>query len=90
MVGPGGGLVRIEVSERYFHNQMKQGEKLLNQENRILLDSIAADLTQLRTRDLTYARGAVTVEPIRLIERELRLIFRDTQMAAMETMQLLN
>ena len=90
LVGPGGGLARIEVSEKYFRTQVKLGEKLINQENQKLLSAIAADLTQLRTRDLSYARGAVTVEPIRLIERELRLIFRDTQMAAMETMQLLS
>jgi len=90
LVGPGGGLARIEISERYLRNSVKSGEKILNQENQMLLNAIAADLTQLRTRDLTYARGAVTVEPIRLIERELRLIFRDTQMAAMETMNLLN
>lgn len=90
LVGPGGGIARIEVSERYFHNQVKRGEKLINQENQELLNAIASDLRQLRTHDLTYARGAVTVEPIRLIERELRLIFRDTQMAAMETMCLLN
>jgi hypothetical protein len=90
LVGPGGGLARIEVSERYFRNHVESVERLLNQENQKLLNAIAADLTQLRTRDLTYARGAVTVEPIRLIERELKLIFRDTQMAAMETMCLLN
>ena len=90
LVGPGGGLARIEVSQRYLRNQVKSGQKILQQENQKLLNAIAADLTQLRTRDLTYARGAVTVEPIRLIERELRLIFRDTQMAAMETMSLLN
>jgi len=90
LVGPGGGLARIEISERYLRNQVRLGEKLINQGNQKLLSAIAADLTQLRTRDLTYARGAVTVEPIRLIERELRLIFRDTQMAAMETMCLLN
>ena len=90
LVGPGGGLARIELSERYCRNQARIGERLINQENQELLNAIAADLTQLRTRDLTYARGAVTVEPIRLIERELRLIFRDTQLAAMETMCLLN
>jgi len=90
LVGPGGGLARIEVSERFFRDQVKNGEKLLDQENQKLLNAIAADLTQLRTRDLTYTRGAVTVEPIRLVERELRLIFRDTQMAAIETMRLLN
>lgn len=89
LVGPGGGLGRIEVSERYLRSQAKNGQRLLDQDNQGLLDAIAADLTQLRTRDLTYARGAVTVEPIRLIERELKLIFRDTQMAAIETMRLL-
>lgn len=87
LVGPGGGLARIEISEKYLQNQ-STNEQLINQDNQTFLNAIAADLTQLRTRDLTYARGAVTVEPIRLIERELRLIFRDTQMAAIETMQL--
>lgn len=88
LVGPGGGLARIEISERYLKNQSTNGQ-VLSQENQILLNAIAADLTKLRTRDVTYARGAVSVEPIRLIERELRLIFRDTQMAATETMRLL-
>ncbi len=81
IVGPSGGLARIELSERYFQNRDTDSQ---------LLDAIAADLTQLRTRDVTYARGAVTVEPIRLIERELHLIFRDTQMTAIETMRLLD
>lgn len=88
IVGPGGGLARIEISERYLRSQSQNGQ-VLTQENQMLLNAIAADLTQLRTRDTTYARGAVTVEPIRLIERELRLIFRDTQLAAVETMRLL-
>lgn len=81
VVGPSGGLVRVELSERYFYRQAYSDFKLL--------DAIAADLTRLRTRDTTYSRGEVTVEPIRLIERELQLIFRDTQMAALETMRLL-
>jgi len=89
IVGPSGGLVRIEVSERSLRNRVQISQDLLDQDNCRLFNSIAADLTQLRTRDTTYARGAVTVEPIRLIERELRLIFRDTQMAAIETMRLL-
>ena len=88
LVGPGGGLARIEISEKYLQSQSTNGQ-LINPESQIFLNAIAADLTKLRTRDLTYARGAVTVEPIRLIERELRLIFRDTQMAAIETMRLL-
>lgn len=89
LIGPGGGLIRVEVSEGYLRSQRRNGQGLLDQDNKNLLNAIAADLTQLHTRDLSYARGAVTVEPIRLIERELRLIFRDTQMAAIESMRLL-
>lgn len=80
IVGPSGGLARIEISQRYFENR-EDGTKLFN--------AIAADLIQLRTHDTTYARGAVTIEPIRSVERELHLIFRDTQMAATESMYLL-
>lgn len=80
LVGPSGGLARIELSARFFQNPVSDGT---------LLDAIGADLVRLRSRDTTYARGAVTIEPIRLIERELHLIFRDGQMAAMDTMRLL-
>ncbi len=80
MVGPGSGLARIELSAHYFQQPSQ---------DKVLLDAITSDLVRLRSRDNTYARGAVTIEPIRLIERELHLIFRDGQMAAMDTMRLL-
>ena len=80
IVGPGSGLTRIELSARYFQNSSK---------DKALLDAITSDLVRLRSRDDNYARGAATVEPIRLIEHELHLIFRDSQMVAMDTMRLL-
>lgn len=80
IVGPGSGLARIELSVRYFQHPTTDS---------ILLNAITADLVRLRSHDNTYTRGAVTIEPIRLIERELHLIFRDGQMAAMDTLQLL-
>jgi hypothetical protein len=80
IVGPSGGLVRVELSAQVLTTQIKTDWSIL--------DGIAAALTQLRTRDASYPRGAVTVEPIRAIEHELHLIFRDTQMAALETLHL--
>lgn len=36
----------------------------------------------------TYGRGAVTVEPVRAIERDLHLVFRDAPLSALETLHL--
>ncbi len=81
LVGPGGGLARIEMSGQYFLNNV--------QRDFALCDRIAAQLCELRTQDASYARGAVTLEPIRQIERELHLIFRDTRMVALDALHVL-
>lgn len=81
LVGPGGGLVRVEMSEHYFVNTA--------QCDFALCDRISSHLCGLRTQDATYSRGAVTLEPIRQIERELHLIFRDTKMVALDALHLL-
>lgn len=81
LVGPGGGIARIELSEEYFRT-CAQGDFSL-------CDVIASHLAGLRTRDTRYARGAVTLEPIRQIEREMHVIFRDTQMVALDALHLL-
>jgi len=81
IVGPGGGLARVEMSEQYFLNSI--------QRDFALCDDIAAQLSELRTHDANYARGAVTLEPIRQIERELHLIFRDTRMVALDALNLI-
>lgn len=81
VVGPAGGLARVELSGSYFRTFVGNDWSLL--------DAIAADLTMLRTRDSSYPRGAVTIEPVRTIERELHLIFRDTKMAAVESLWVL-
>lgn len=81
LVGPGGGLARVEMSEQHFVNTA--------QRDFTLCDRIATQLCELRTRGVSYARGAVTLEPIRQIERELHLIFRDTRMIALDALHLL-
>ena len=80
IVGPSGGLIRVELAEKFLASK--------EQADGSLFDGLAADLTRLRTRDTSYGRGAVTVEPIRAIERDLHLVFRDTPLSALETLHL--
>jgi hypothetical protein len=81
LVGPGGGLARIEMSEQYFRHSAQSDFRLC--------DRIGAQLCSLRTHDASYSRGAVTLEPIRQIEHELHLIFRDTRMVALDALHVL-
>ncbi len=54
-----------------------------------LLDAIAAHMNQLRTKDLAYARAAVTLEPIRVIEHRIQRLFHPTEQVTMSALNAL-
>jgi len=73
--GGADGLVRIELAQSHFEEHKNK--------DWALLDAIAAHLTRLRTRDYSYQRAAVTVEPIRTIEARLHGILLPRERVAM-------
>jgi hypothetical protein len=76
--GGADGLVRIELAQSYFEEH--------NCKDWTLLDAIAAHLTRLRTRDFSYQRASVTVEPIRTIESRLQGILLPRERVAMHAL----
>jgi hypothetical protein len=79
--GAANGLVRVELGKAHFEDHQQQDWSLL--------DAITAQLTQLRTKDSSYARAAVTVEPIRVIEQRIQRLFHPAEGIAMSALNVL-
>jgi len=79
--GAANGLVRVELGKAHFEDHQQQDWSLL--------DAITAQLAQLRTRDSSYARAAVTVEPIRVIEQRIQRLFHPAEGIAMSALNVL-
>jgi hypothetical protein len=79
--GATNGLVRVEIGKTHFENYQQKDESLLN--------AITAHMTQLRTRDSTYLRAAVTVEPIRVIENRIQRLFHPIEQVSMSALNAL-
>jgi hypothetical protein len=79
--GATNGLVRIELGKAHFENYQRGDLTLLN--------AIAAYVTQLSTKDSTYLRAAVTVEPIRVIEDRIQRLFHPLEKVSMSALNAL-
>lgn len=79
--GATNGLVRVELDKAHF--------EIYKQKKWSLLDAITAHITQLKTKDATYARAAVTLEPIQVIEQRMQRLFHSTERVAMSALNLL-
>lgn len=79
--GATNGLVRIELGKAHFENHKSK--------NRTLLNAIAAHITYLSTKDSTYLRAAVTVEPIRVIEDRIQRLFHPLERVSMNALNAL-
>ena len=75
------GLVRVELGKAHFEDHQQQDWSLL--------DAITAQLAQLRTKDSSYARAAVTIEPIRVIEQRIQRLFHPAEGIAMSALNVL-
>jgi hypothetical protein len=81
LAGAANGVVRVEVGKAHFENH-QQGDHSL-------LDALTAHMTRLRTRDLTYGRAAVTLEPIRVIEARMQRLFQPMEQITMSALNAL-
>lgn len=79
--GATNGLVRVEVGKTHFESHQ--------QKDMLLLDAITAHIALLRTKDSSYARAAVTVEPIRVIEQRIQRLFQPVDRVAMSALNAL-
>ncbi len=79
--GATNGLVRVELSKVHFEHQQSKDWMLLN--------AITAHITQLSTKDTTYRRAAVTVEPIRVIEDRIQRLFHSPERVSMSALNAL-
>ncbi|MBV7336187.1 hypothetical protein KFU94_49725 [Chloroflexi bacterium TSY] len=79
--GATNGLVRVELGKAHFENYQQQDWALLN--------SIAAHLTQLCTKDSAYRLSAVTVEPIKVIEDRIQRLFHPLERVSMRALNVL-
>ena len=81
LAGAANGIVRVELGKAHFENY-QQGD-------RSLLDALITHMTRLRTKDLTYARAAVTLEPIRVIEARIQQLFQPMEQITMSALNAL-
>lgn len=79
--GATNGLVRVEMSKSHFEDHQQQDWSLL--------DAVTAHMTRLGTRDSTYIRAAVTLEPIRVIEQRIQRLFHPTESIAVSVLNAL-
>lgn len=75
------GLVRIEISKLHFEDFQKKDWSLLN--------AIVAHITGLVTKDVSYQRAAVTLEPIKIIEQRIQRLFHPVENVAMGALNIL-
>jgi hypothetical protein len=75
------GLVRVEIGRAHFEDE--------HQRDWSLLDAITAHMSHLRTSDLAYARAAVTLEPIRVIEHRIQRLFHPMEQVTMSALNTL-
>ncbi len=75
------GVVRVEIAKSHFEDAQHQDWSLL--------DAIAAHMTQLKTKDRSYKRAAVTLEPIQIIEQRMRRLFHPIEEVAMSALNIL-
>lgn len=81
LAGAANGVVRVELSKAHFENHQRS--------DRSLLDALTAHMTRLRTHDLAYARAAVTLEPIRVIEARMQRLFQPVEQVTMSALNAL-
>jgi hypothetical protein len=79
--GAAHGLVRVELGKAHFEGH-QQGDWTL-------MDAITAHMVQLRTTDLFYARAAVTLEPIRVVEQRIQRLFHPMEQITMSALNAL-
>ena len=79
--GATNGIVRVEVGKNHFESYQHQDWTLLN--------AITAHMTQLRTKDSTYTRAAVTLEPIQVIEQRMQRLFHPIERVSMSALNAL-
>lgn len=66
---PNWGIVRLEVAERFFNDELRSDWSFLDRLSRIVLDS--------RSRDTGYERAAVSIHPIQRAEQLLGALFSE-------------
>lgn len=81
LAGAANGVVRVELGKAHFENHQQRDHSLL--------DALTAHMTRLRTRDMTYARAAVTLEPIRMIEARMQRLFQPMEQITMSALNAL-
>ena len=81
LAGATNGLVRVEIGKSHFENHQQQDWSLL--------DAMTAHMTRLKTKDTTYARAAVTLEPIRVIEQRIQRLFHPAESVVMSALNAL-
>ena len=75
------GLVRVEIGRAHFED--------VHRKDWLLLDAVTAHMTQLRTKDVTYARASVTLEPIRVIEKRIQRLLHPMEQITMSALNAL-
>lgn len=81
LAGAVNGVVRVELGKAHFENYQQRDYSLL--------DALTVHMSRLHTRDLTYARAAVTLEPIRVIEARVQRLFQPLEQITMSALNAL-
>jgi hypothetical protein len=81
VAGATNGLVRVEIGKSHFENHQQQDWSLL--------DAVTAHITRLKTKDSTYARAAVTLEPIQVVEQRIQRLFHPIESVTMSALNAL-
>jgi hypothetical protein len=81
LAGAANGIVRVELGKAHFENRQ--------QRDCSLLDALTMHMTQLCTRESSYPRAAVTLEPIRVIETRIQKLFQPMEQITMSALNAL-